>query len=85
MRVAVLRELDSIDIASPRVLADRLGEPLGHIAYHVRTLRTLGLLEPSGTAERRGTVEHYYRLAPGTAPIVRAMLDIGGSNVARAG
>jgi hypothetical protein len=35
------------------------------VAYHFRALRKLGLLEPAGTAPRRGATEHYYRLSRG--------------------
>lgn len=47
--------------ASPVVLAKKLEQPLGTIAYHVRTLYDLGLLELVSTRQRRGATEHYYR------------------------
>ncbi len=47
--------------ASPVVLATKLDQPLGTIAYHVRTLYDLGLLELVSTRQRRGATEHYYR------------------------
>ena len=39
------------------------GRGLGRVVYHFRTLRKAGLLEAAGTAQRRGTTEHFYRLA----------------------
>lgn len=42
------------------MLADKLGVPLGTVAYHVRTLYDLGLLKLAKTRQRRGAVEHYY-------------------------
>ena len=75
-RVGVLRELNSVGVASPRVLADRLHQPLGCVSYHVRALRARDLLELSGTTPRRGAVEHHYRLASSARPVIRAMLAL---------
>src|SRR5689334_7854771 len=75
-RVAVLRELSTIDVASPQALAKRLGEPLGPVAYHVRTLRGWRVVELTGTTPRRGAIEHHYRLTPKARPIIRALLSI---------
>ena len=75
-RVALLRELDSMGEASPRILAERLDQPLGRVSYHVRTLRGWDLLELRGTTARRGALEHHYRLARSARPIVRAMLAL---------
>jgi hypothetical protein len=47
--------------ASPVMLANKLEQPLGTIAYHVRTLYDLGLLDLVSTRQRRGATEHYYR------------------------
>ncbi len=55
--LAMLRESTS----SPVQLAERLGESLGTVAYHVRTLNSLGLLELVDTRQRRGATEHFYR------------------------
>lgn len=49
--------------ASPVILAAKLDQPLGTIAYHVRTLYDLGLLKLVSTRQRRGATEHYYRTA----------------------
>lgn len=75
-RVAVLRELNAIGVASPRLLAERLGLPLGCVAYHVRTLRGWQLLELTGTTPRRGALEHHYRLAATAQPLIRTMLSL---------
>jgi DNA-binding transcriptional ArsR family regulator len=51
--------------ASPRELADELGQPLGNVSYHVRTLLALKLIRLVKATPRRGSVEHYYEaLAP---------------------
>lgn len=47
--------------ASPSELADALGEKIGNVAYHVRTLLALETIELVETKPVRGTVEHFYR------------------------
>jgi hypothetical protein len=47
--------------ASPVQLAQRLDATLGTIAYHVRTLHDLGLIELTATRQRRGATEHVYQ------------------------
>ena len=48
-------------IASPSELADRLGEPLGNVSYHVRMLAEMGCVELVRTTPKRGAIEHHYR------------------------
>jgi len=67
-QLAVLRELARTE-ASPNHLAERLGEPLGNVSYHVRRLQSFGLIKLARTAQRRGAIEHFYVLA---ADLVRA-------------
>jgi DNA-binding transcriptional ArsR family regulator len=54
--LAMLRE----QRASPVELSARLGESLGTVAYHVRTLKGLGLIKLVATRQRRGATEHIY-------------------------
>jgi DNA-binding transcriptional ArsR family regulator len=42
------------------MLAEHLGATLGTVAYHVRTLERLGLIEMVATHQRRGATEHVY-------------------------
>ncbi len=60
IRVRLLAMLDE-EPASPVILAAKLDQPLGTVAYHVRTLYDLGLLKLVSTRQRRGATEHYYR------------------------
>ncbi|MCL2417779.1 MAG: winged helix-turn-helix domain-containing protein [Conexibacteraceae bacterium] len=60
IRIRLLAMLDE-ESASPVILAAKLDQPLGTIAYHVRTLYDLGLLKLVSTRQRRGATEHYYR------------------------
>jgi DNA-binding transcriptional ArsR family regulator len=62
IRIRLLAMLDE-EPASPVVLASKLNQPLGTIAYHVRTLYDLGLLKLVSTRQRRGATEHYYKTA----------------------
>ena len=46
--------------SSPVQLAEHLDASLGTVAYHVRTLERLGLIEMVATHQRRGATEHVY-------------------------
>ena len=59
IRIRLLAMLDE-EPSSPVILASKLNQPLGTIAYHVRTLYDLGLLRLVSTRQRRGATEHYY-------------------------
>ena len=59
LRVRILSMLEEHD-ASPVQLAEHLDATLGTVAYHVRTLERLGLIEMVATHQRRGATEHVY-------------------------
>ncbi|HTU31087.1 MAG TPA: winged helix-turn-helix domain-containing protein [Solirubrobacteraceae bacterium] len=59
LRVRILAMLDERD-SSPVQLAEHLDASLGTVAYHVRTLERLGLIEMVATHQRRGATEHVY-------------------------
>lgn len=59
LRVRILAMLDERD-SSPVQLAEHLDATLGTVAYHVRTLERLGLIEMVATHQRRGATEHVY-------------------------
>jgi DNA-binding transcriptional ArsR family regulator len=59
LRVRILAMLGE-RAASPVQLAQTLDATLGTIAYHVRTLHGLGLIELVATRQRRGATEHVY-------------------------
>jgi DNA-binding transcriptional ArsR family regulator len=60
LRVRILALLDE-RTASPVELAGWLGATLGTVAYHVRTLERMGLIELVHQTRVRGAVEHHYR------------------------
>jgi predicted transcriptional regulator len=48
--------------ASPKAIAGELGLDVRTVAYHVRVLRELGCIELAETKQRRGAIEHIYRV-----------------------
>ena len=48
-------------VASPSELAAEQEEPVGYVAYHVRVLHELGMIELVNTRQVRGATEHFYR------------------------
>jgi DNA-binding transcriptional ArsR family regulator len=62
IRVDIVRLLREGPL-SPARASERLGgAPLGTVAYHFRTLERLGVIEVSRRTQRRGAIEHTYRL-----------------------
>jgi DNA-binding transcriptional ArsR family regulator len=59
LRIRILALLEERE-ASPVQLAEHLDATLGTVAYHVRTLQKLGLIELVATHQRRGATEHVY-------------------------
>jgi DNA-binding transcriptional ArsR family regulator len=51
---------DGVD--SPKAIAEALEEDVRGVAYHVRVLDQLGCIELVETHQRRGAVEHVYRV-----------------------
>ena len=76
-RVGILAHLRAHECASPVELAEALEVPLGSASYHVRRLADLGLIALHRRKQRRGSYEHFYKLAPvaDTDHLVRYMTD----------
>jgi|SRR5437868_15520797 len=51
-------------IASPSEIAAEQDEAVGDVAYHVRVLRKLGMIELVETRQVRGATQHFYRCVP---------------------
>jgi DNA-binding transcriptional ArsR family regulator len=62
LRVRILAMLDE-RVASPNELSGWLGATLGVVAYHVRVLEQVGLIDLVKETRVRGAVEHHYRAA----------------------
>jgi DNA-binding transcriptional ArsR family regulator len=67
-RSRILTVLRDRELVSPVELSVELGIPLGTVGYHVRRLEALGFIELAKRTQRRGAIEHHYR--------VRAVLDL---------
>ena len=63
-QVEILEAMAACDRLSPAEFCSN-GEALSRVAYHFRALKRVGLLEAAGSAQKRGAVEHYYRLSRG--------------------
>jgi DNA-binding transcriptional ArsR family regulator len=61
LRRQILRAMPRDETTSPRELAERLGQPLGNLSYHVRVLAKYGALELVRETQVRGTMQHFYR------------------------
>jgi len=64
LRLEILRQLEK-GTGSPKELADRTGQRLANVSYHVRVLCECECIELVRTEPRRGAVEHFYKLKPG--------------------
>jgi DNA-binding transcriptional ArsR family regulator len=61
IRVRILAALDGRE-ASPVQIADEARAPLTLVSFHFRQLAAAGLITQTATRQRRGAVEHFYRL-----------------------
>lgn len=70
LRIKILRALQDSDAPlSPREIATGLGESLGNVSYHVRSLDDLGCVVLVDWRKVRGAVQHFYR------PTITATFD----------
>ncbi|MDX6688577.1 MAG: hypothetical protein QOG15_34 [Solirubrobacteraceae bacterium] len=60
LRARILSALQERE-ATPTELASRFDASVGTVAYHVRRLSALGLIELTGETRVRGAVAHHYR------------------------
>lgn len=63
---------------SPKQLSEALGEGLSQVSYHVKVLRSEGLIAATRTEQRRGAVEHYYRAGAKTLLPAKAWRGLKG-------
>jgi DNA-binding transcriptional ArsR family regulator len=62
LRWRILELVNERGEASPVEIARALDQPLATVSHHVRVLRESGSLEMTRTEQRRGALEHYYRV-----------------------
>lgn len=75
LRVEILRHLGD-RTASPSEIAAEIGAPLTNVSYHIRKLRTLGLIKLVKKTPKRGVIEHYYSARPRTTVTEEAWREI---------
>ncbi len=63
LRLEILRHLGD-RTASPSEIATEIGAPLTNVSYHVRKLRSLGVIKLVKKTPKRGVIEHYYSAQP---------------------
>jgi len=64
LRVEVLETIARQGEISPTQIATSLEQELGRVSYHVNVLEGCEVIELSGTRQRRGAVEHFFRPVP---------------------
>lgn len=73
LRASVLTMLTE-RTASPKEIADQLGEPIPNVSHHAKRLVQLGCAELIDKRQVRGAIEHFYRATD------RALVDTGEWN-----
>ena len=61
-QVEILEAMAARDRLSPSEFCSN-DEEVTRVAYHFQALKRAGLLEAAGSTQRRGAIEHYYRLS----------------------
>jgi DNA-binding transcriptional ArsR family regulator len=61
-RIGILGRLNEVGRTSPSQVADGADASLPAVAYHMRELKSAGLIKATGTRPARGAVEHFYEL-----------------------
>jgi DNA-binding transcriptional ArsR family regulator len=78
LRRSILRILSEQELASATFIAKRTDTRLGNVAYHVKVLNELEVLELVRRRQVRGAFEKFYRSAriDGKVDWVRVVLDL---------
>jgi DNA-binding transcriptional ArsR family regulator len=78
-RIGILERMSEVGQTSPSEAADGGAASLPAVAYHMRELKTAGLIRPTMTRPARGAVEHFYELTDvGNAAIkaIRKVIEL---------
>jgi DNA-binding transcriptional ArsR family regulator len=62
IRAGILAVLND-RVAGAREIATEIGEPIAKVRYHLRALRSAGLIDTESRAARRGAAEQYFALS----------------------
>ena len=77
-RIGILERLEEVGQTSPSEAADGGTASLPAVAYHMRELKTAGLIRPTITRPARGAVEHFYELTDRGRAAVKAIDKVIG-------
>src|SRR3954464_891000 len=77
-RIGILERLEEVGQTSPSQAADGGSASLPAVAYHMRELKSAGLIRASGTRRARGAVEHFYELTDRGRAAVSAIDQVLG-------
>jgi DNA-binding transcriptional ArsR family regulator len=66
IRLEILQTLQG-RVASPIEISAEIGESTGVVSYHASTLIRCGCLELVHSRPRRGGIENFYAITPGSA------------------
>lgn len=72
-RISILHALSQSGSASPSEVAAAASVSLGPYAYHMRTLRALGVVRLQRTKRVRGATEHFYELTSDGRKAIQAI------------
>jgi predicted transcriptional regulator len=75
IRIRIVTLAATREKLTPKEVADALGCSLGVVAYHIRLMDDLGVLERMGTEVKRGGTVHLYRLDRQATRFIREALD----------
>ena len=77
-RIGILSRLDEVGRTSPSQVADGASASLPAVAYHMRELKSAGLIKATGTRPARGAVEHFYELTDRGRAAMTAIVHVLG-------
>src|SRR2546430_5151305 len=77
-RMGILERLEEVGQTSPSEAADGGTASLPAVAYHMRELKSAGLIRPTITRPARGAVEHFYELTDRGHAAVQAIQKVVG-------
>jgi DNA-binding transcriptional ArsR family regulator len=73
VRVEILRVVAASGPISPSTIATEISQDLPKLAYHVRELAALGLLDGTRDRQVRGVIEHFYDLTADGEAVIEAI------------
>jgi DNA-binding transcriptional ArsR family regulator len=76
LRIAILRSIRERRAVSPSEYSRQFDEPPDNVSYNVKALTQAGVVEVAETVQRRGAMEHSYRLRQPRAKLLFRLMDL---------